>query len=871
MSDLFYSVVQGIANAWDYTIVKIFVIMAIAVIIAAVGVAIKRAASWKRKAKLTGATPEATKKEKRKDKEVIPPKFGWVLAFQVFGFIVLVPTFVSLLLVVFGGWHWFILVPVLLASTVVGLAVAILLGTTIVVNQGEEGVVNRLVQPRHYIFGIFRRQAIPTGTAGAIGGSLLAQTEGDPSVQRRSYGPGWHVVWPWDQVVGCRTAIVGANEIMKVWRPVGQDLPPGDIYGEQIDLTNISTVFDRRKGNSGWQPQVFRAGQVPDLPAQLIKVTASGIYGPTHLYPGFKFENEDGSQNFAAMGTSRERFLAIDVVDLLVDEPKSDAGGNIVKDTAGNVVMRKVTKHRGLQVRARQGKPLLPGVAAYSILDYGTNWTRLEAAIKSKDSAQIIKAALNPEEVPDLQDYSNWKGALYKGEIDRLLPPGTYWLDPFAFEGTVVDVPFVGADEVAAVNALIGRLPDKVNPVFGTVQTGYLGTWDDEVPSGTPLYLNPSAYEVIITKRSSITLTAHTKKSTAGFLDADMEQVLVDTSDGWTEVPLEVAVQFQLRRGAWPKLWKRFGSLKQVADLLYRKLTTACEVVSSTHPVMFLVANRDYVASEVNEALTKQDYKPIREKLDDTSLSKERLRVTKEVEKRYKLYQRGTAYFDLHPDLVEVQDVMKLNATPPRELMEIEEEASKQESLTRMYVVKGKAENSRRVAEEATANADMQREVTTSELRITVNDQNAAAALQTGAGIALLKEQVPGEGSEVLSRAMQQAAGASLLKDTLGAGNATAIIITEEAAKSKHHLGPNVLMNMPAGDGSSNISNAVAAMVVPQLAQQMNTGDDDGKKSSERPTKITSRGKVKATPEPKEPTATPSEPPKAPEPPKATK
>ena len=692
---------------------------------------------------------------------------------------------------------------------------------------------------------------------------------GEVGVQARLLGPGFHFFTPFIYKVYKRPFTVIRRNMVGVVRAItGAAIPAGKVMAKVVpcDLFQDGEAFLSKGGEKGPQLQILPEGEYKINPHlfQVEQVDAievgehevgivESIAGEQVKRPGGNFGSpvecdnfqdaarflENGGQKgpqiaFLMPGFYRINSLMFNVVKkpiTVVPGGKigliESADGAMIPE--GRLLGKKIDGHRNFfdgqafiekgGEKGRQLEVLMPGMYRintdlFKVIEI-VDWVNISAdevgIITVNDGKPIADSSKIAAEVVELDKHDNFQNPAaflaaggQKGLQIPVLRAGNYSINPWF--ATVEKVPMVHVEigHCGVVTSFVGDdgedvSDDKVNAKI--VANGFKGIWADPLQPGKHP-INTKIMKVDLVPTTQILLNWATNQSSAHALDSNLSTITLRTADAFN-VNMDVSVIIHIQMANAPKVIANLGSVQNL-------ISQVLEPAISSHfrnAAQYIKALDLYTQRKELQEKAKQH-------ID-------------EVLKVHHIDSRETLIADvvLPPELTKT--------VTDRQLAE-------QERLT--YDKQKEAQDNRRELENATAQANMQKEVVESERGVDIAKNKADAVIKAAEGqkqSAILAAE--GESAATEAKAKGTAAATKLNADAdaektkkvgtaeaeviLAKGKSTAeayklqveamskeifgqIQVIGEIAKSNLRLIPENLVIGGSGQGDSNLVGA---------------------------------------------------------------
>ena len=353
-------------------------------------------------------------------------------------------------------------------------------------------------------------------------------------------------LWPVNAVSRVPWVQVPAGEIGVVIAQVGHPLPIGAksaVYKAEFENFSDISSFVTAGGQKGVQRPVLTPGtMLPIHPVGFTVITANTVYG-TPVSAELTALARSGNLTCAAFG------LEPDQLRVTVIAPHGD------RDVIGIVT-------------ALEGEPLPSGDIASRLGSYD-DVTAMEAAAAA--DAEIIEVLLgNKNEAHNnYQDFQKFveAGGRIGLQHDPLLY-GAYLLNPFLVRVELVPMLVVRQGEVAVIKAFVG-LPtlDTSGKEFkfgSIVSPGHRGIWQEPLRTGK-YPINPRCYAAEIVPTSILTLNWAAAVSQAHNLDSMLSPIEGKSREGFV-FRIDLQVQIHVPDTKAPKVISMVGTMQNLVN-----------------------------------------------------------------------------------------------------------------------------------------------------------------------------------------------------------------------------------------------------------------------------------------------------------------
>ncbi len=686
---------------------------------------------------------------------------------------------------------------------------------------------------------------------------VIAQNR-EVGVQARTIGPGIHVFFPFlFSVLKQNFIVIQEDSIGLVESIDGMPLTAGHIFGRSVEGHNFyqdGEAFLRNGGQKGPQSDyvppgtyrintrlfkitLVRALSIPEdaigiveasdgeaIPAGNIfarSVAGHNFYQDAEMF--LKSGGQKGPQtDFIPPGTYRINTKFFNVtLEPITSIPQSRIGVVTATDgapiDAGRLLARAVTEHNNYQdgtvflLNGGQKGPqldiLLPG--KYRINTRMFQVTEHPAVLINSGSVGLVTAndgePLPPNEliansVTGHDSYQNASAFLnnkgQRGPQLDVLPPGTYYINPYMFTVDQDSAAIVNEGEVAVIISNVGKKPelsaavgepsitgDKIESYV--VEKGYRGIQLDVVGPGT-YYINKRAYIPIIVKTTNITIDWDDESAIGSF-----NPLNVTSKDGFIiKVGVKVVIRVQPEQA--PYMVARIGSIDNLVKNVIHPLIDSSfrNQASSTEAMKFL-----------------QDRHEQQEKALD--------RAQTELEKYH----------------VEVLSVLICQIQIPEALMETQTNKVIAAQQQDMYAQQREAEVKRIDMERTRAQANKQGEIVAAEIGVKVAEQEKIKTITIAEGnSSRVKLEGQGEAEKILAIGKSTAEAYDLTREAIGPESVALIELMKLIATGNIKITPDIVAG---GDAGSLLNIMLAKMLdrnrIPLLAKAEAASTSDSK------------------------------------------
>ena len=559
--------------------------------------------------------------------------------------------------------------------------------------------------------------------------------------------------YPWVQVP--------AGELGVVIAQVGAPLPIGAksaVYRKELRNFSDLRSFAEQGGQKGVQRPVLPPGTlVPIHPVAFLVVTKSRVYG-LPVSPELRAK---AAKN--ARLTSEAVGLHPQQLELVRIEPQPRGKDGATMDVVGIVT-------------TYEGDPLPSGDIA-SRLGGFADVEKMEQAGAS--DAEIIEVLLGNKNRMH-NNYQDFQAFLDNGghiglQHDPLLY-GAYALNPFLVSVELVPMLVVQQGQVAVIKAYVGLATQDTSGAefkFGSlVRPGHRGIWEEPLRTGK-YPMNPRCYEAEVVPTSILTLNWADAVSQAHNLDAQLQQIVAKSSEGFV-FKIDLQVQIHVPDTKAPRVISMVGTMRNlVNEVLQAAVGNHFRDKLQSMPAIRFIETRQKVQEEA--------YLHIKQQLE-----------------QYQVETRG----------VYIQDVVL-----PEDLVRVltEREIANQEIDT--FRKQRAAQDERIAMENAKGTAEMQADLAKSKVGVDIKTNNANARVEEARGEAeFIRQTGTARGAEVESVGLARARGYEAQVKALGS-NATALVnVISSLAEGKAKFVPEILVTSASNGGGALDGLAATAM-----------------------------------------------------------
>ncbi|MFN8323935.1 MAG: SPFH domain-containing protein [Chitinophagales bacterium] len=699
---------------------------------------------------------------------------------------------------------------------------------------------------------------------------------GEVGVQARILGPGLHFLLPFIyKATKHKYLVVGDSQVGIVYAITGKSIPQGQFMATSVDsdMFQDGEKFLLNGGQKGPQVGVIPPGEHRINPHLFnVKVTNAVFVGDdevatvesidgkpieagrifakpvasNHFQDGDAFLN-NGGQKGPQISVLTPGIYRINTDLFTVDIQKATVvpGGHICLVTAmdgkqipdGRLLADKVDLHSNFEKgevfienggqKGRQIQHLMPGTYRINtklfLISKPIEWIQIESdevgIVTIQEGRPITDATkIAADEVP-LDVHKNYqdtdaflKAGGQKGLQIPVLRAGAYAINPWFASVKKQKMVEVKIGECAVVTSFVGDEgmdTSDMNVNAKIVDNGKKGIWKDPLGPGKHA-LNLEIYKVDIVPTTQILLSWADDESSAHRFDANLKTITLRTSDAFN-VNMDVRVIIHIAMADAPKVVANLGSV-------------------------------DNMISQVLEPAISSHFRNSAQAVQALDL------YTKRAELQQKAKEHIQNVLKIHH--IESKDTMIADVVLPKELTKTvtDRQIATQERAT--FKTQMEAQEERKKLENATAQADMQKQVVESERGVEISKNLADAAIRKADGEAeatKLKANADAENQKVLAAAQAQSiklkAGADaeaiqktgeaeagiilekgkstaeaykLQVDAMGKDNFGQLKIIEQVAQNKMKLIPETLIS-GGGNGAGNLENMMGIMLLERL------------------------------------------------------
>ncbi|HKW89906.1 MAG TPA: SPFH domain-containing protein [Candidatus Acidoferrales bacterium] len=586
--------------------------------------------------------------------------------------------------------------------------------------------------------------------------------------------------FPWVQVQ--------AGEVGVVISQVGAALPIGAksaVYKKSFGNFSNLHSFVEQGGQKGVQRPVFPPGTLaPIHPVGFLVVTKSQAYG-LPISPELRaLGSRTGRLTPQAFGLQPQQLEVVRI------EPRPCGKDGAMMDFVGIVT-------------TFEGDPLPSGDIA-SRLGAFDDVARMEKT--SATDGEVIELLLgNKNNLHN--NYQDFQAFLDNGgriglQHDPLLY-GAYVLNPFLVSVELVYMLVVQQGQVAVIKAYVGLPTEDTSGSdfkFGSlVRPGHRGIWQEALRTGK-YPLNPRCYQAEIVPTSILTLNWADAVSQAHNLDAQLEQIVAKSNEGFV-FHIDLQVQIHVPDTNAPRVISMVGTMMNlVNEVLQAAVGNHFRDKLQSMPAVRFINTRQQVQEEA--------YQHIKEQLD-----------------QYRVETRG----------VYIQDVIL-----PEDLVKVltQREIANQEIET--YKKQRSAQEERIAMENAKGTAEMQADLAKSKVGVDIKTNNANGRVEEARGDAeYIRQTGTAKGAEVEAVGLARARGYEAQVRALGS-NATALVnVITSLSEGSSKFVPDILVTSGSNGGALD---GLAATAMKYLGGNGGGALPAGKPAESKPVASTTKG-----------------------------
>jgi uncharacterized membrane protein YqiK len=696
-------------------------------------------------------------------------------------------------------------------------------------------------------------------------------------VQARTLGPGFHLLFPFIyKTEKHKFIVIGTDQVGLIKACTGASIPSGEFFAKPVEcsLFQDGESFLRNGGEKGPQVLILPPGEHRINPHLFtVEVTSAIIIADNQVglveavggkpcEPGRIFatpvecDNYQDSAAFLDAGGQKGPQIAIlppgkyrinTSLFRVQSRPVTVIpGGAIGLVTAmdgaripdGRLLANKVEGHSNFEKgdafisaggeKGRQLDVLMPGTyrinSALFEISEPVSWTNIGPDHVGIVIIQEGRPILDPGKIAadevDLSLHNNFQNPSaflaaggQKGLQIPVLRSGNYSINPWFARLILQPMTEVKIGECGVVTSFVGEDGDdvtdaKVNAKI--VSNGKKGIWAEPLGPGMHA-LNTKVCKVDIVPTTQILLNWADNESSAHKFDSNLKTITLRTSDAFN-VDMDVSVIIHIAVADAPKVVANLGSVSNMI-------------------------------SQVLEPAISSHFRNAAQSVQALDLYTKRA----ELQEKAKLHLQDV----LKGHHIESKDTMIADVVLPPELTRTVTDRQIAEQERKTYATQKQAQDERKVLENATAQADMQKRVVESERGVEISKNLADAAIKAAEGEAKATE-LKADGTAKATKLNADAdaererkTGIAKADVILAQGEATAksyklsvdamgpvfgqLKIVEQIAMNHIKLIPDVLIAGGGGaGGSSNIENLLGIALIEKLtgkdAKALTTG-----------------------------------------------
>ncbi len=685
-------------------------------------------------------------------------------------------------------------------------------------------------------------------------------------VQARTLGPGVHFLIPFIyKTKKSAFVVIGTDQVGLVRACTGASIPSGEFFARPVEcsLFQDGEAFLSGGGQKGPQVMILPPGEhrinpnlftVDITMAVIIKESQVGIVeavGGLPCAPGRIFATPVDCDNFqdgaAFLENGGQKGPQIAILppgkyrintSIFRVENRSVTvipGGSVGLVTAmdgaripdGRLLANKVAEHSNFEKgdmfiahggeKGRQLDVLMPGTyrinTALFEISPPVQWTNIGADEVGVVIVQEGKPILDPSKIAadevDLAVHNNFQNPAaflaaggQKGLQIPVLRSGNYSINPWFAQILKQPMTDVKIGECAVVTSFVGADGEDVTDAqvnAKIVRNGNKGIWAEPLGPGKHA-LNTKVCKVDIVPTTQILLNWADNESSAHQFDSNLNTITLRTSDAFN-VHMDVSVIIHIAMSDAPKVVANLGSITNM-------ISQVLEPAISSH---FRNAAQ---AVQALDLYTKRA----------------------ELQEKAKVHLQNI----LKGHHIESKDTMIADVVLPAELTKTVTDRQIAEQERKTYATQKQAQDERKVLENATAQADMQKQVVASERGVEISKNLADAAIKAAEGEAKATE-LKADGTAKATKLNADAdaekerkTGIARADVILAQGEATAksykasvdamgsvfgqLKIVEQIAANHIKLIPDVLITGGGGNGgSSNLESLLGLSLIDKL------------------------------------------------------
>lgn len=584
---------------------------------------------------------------------------------------------------------------------------------------------------------------------------------GEVGVQAKILGPGFHFITPFIfKIIKHPFRVIGTNKIGVVRAITGVAIPTGKVMADAVDcdLFQDGEAFLKNGGQKGPQLTILPDGEyrinphlfiVDEIDAIIIEEDEVGIVesiaGAPVTRPGGnfgspvecdKFQNaeaflKNGGQKGPQIAFLESGFYRInELMFKVTKKPVTIIEGGmlgLIEATDGaripesRLLAKKIEGHNCFYdgqafiqnggEKGRQLEVLMPGVYRlnsdlFKIVEV-VEWTLIDSdevgIVTVNDGAPLTDILKIAADELDLNVHNNYQDAAsylnaggQKGLQIPVLRAGNYVINPWFASVAKKPMTIVAIGSCAVVTSFVGAdgedtTKDDVNAKI--VPNGFKGIWAEPLQPGKHP-INTEICKVDIVPTTQILLSWANSTSSAHKLDSNLKTITLRTKDAFS-VNMDVNVIVHIRMTNASKVIANLGSVENmISQVLEPAISAHFRNAAQYIPALDLYSKREELQQKAKEHISK-------------------------VLSEHHIDSKDTLISDV---------VLPENLTKPV----IDREIAEQEKKT--FAVQQEAQVQRRALANATAQADMQKEVVDSERNVEIEKNKAEGAVATAEG-----------------------------------------------------------------------------------------------------------------------------------------
>ena len=737
--------------------------------------------------------------------------------------------------------------------TLVGVALLGLLALFVLYNCVTIARGNEIVTLERRWFG----SQMPDGRTVALGHEV--------GVQARTLGPGFHLLLPFIyRTQKHRFVVIGTDQVGLVRACTGAPIPSGRFFARPVEcsLFQDGEAFLRNGGEKGPQVSMLPPGEhrinpnlftVDVMPAVIIDETQIGIVEAVagepcapgrifatpvecdHFQDGAAFLERGGQKGPQIAILPPGKYRINTALFRVETRPVTVIPGGAIGLVAamdgaripdGRLLANKVEGHSNFEKgdvfianggeKGRQLDVLMPGTYRVNTALFEVSevvaWTNIGpdevGIVIIQEGRPILDASKIAADEIDLAVHNNFQNASaflaaggQKGLQIPVLRSGNYSINPWFAHVIKQPMTEVKIGECAVVTSFVGDEGEdvtdaKVNAKI--VRSGKRGIWAEPLGPGKHA-LNTKVCKVDIVPTTQILLNWADNQTSAHKFDSNLKTITLRTSDAFN-VNMDVSVIIHIAVSDAPKVVANLGSVTNM-------ISQVLEPAISSH---FRNAAQSVQALDL---------------------------YTKRAELQAKAKQHLQDVLKDHH--IESKDTMIADVVLPPELTRTVTDRQIAEQERKTYATQKQAQDERKILENATAQADMQKKVVESERGVEIAKNLADAAIKEAEGEAKATE-LRADGTAKATKLNADAdaererkTGLARAEVILAQGESTAksykasvdamgpvfgqLKIVEQLAENHIKLIPDVLISNGGLSGGSNLEGLLGLALIEKL------------------------------------------------------